>query len=94
MNGLLHKTYTVESDPGVLNYSLNEGERGKTAFQLFDDTLFNVGVRSTLLQDVKSKEMIILTLKLNQYTVKKTIEVEYYVNLVLAQNDNCKIILT
>ncbi|CAB1323506.1 unnamed protein product [Coregonus sp. 'balchen'] len=36
VNGLLHKTYEVKGDPDVLNYTLNEEERGKSADQLFD----------------------------------------------------------
>ncbi|XP_038873196.1 L-amino-acid oxidase-like [Salvelinus namaycush] len=39
VNGLLHKNYQVKGDPDVLNYPLNEDERGKSADQLFDLSL-------------------------------------------------------
>lgn len=44
INGNLHKTYTVESDPDLLNYTLNERERGHTAAQLFSQALWKVCV--------------------------------------------------
>ncbi|KAI4815307.1 hypothetical protein KUCAC02_005456, partial [Chaenocephalus aceratus] len=40
INGVLQKTTAVENNPGVLNYSLNESERGKSAAQLFSETLW------------------------------------------------------
>ncbi|KAL7848693.1 hypothetical protein SRHO_G00203160 [Serrasalmus rhombeus] len=39
INGLLVKTYKVKENPEVLNYTLNEREKGKTASQLFDMAL-------------------------------------------------------
>ncbi|XP_033953773.1 L-amino-acid oxidase-like [Pseudochaenichthys georgianus] len=42
INGVLQKTTAVENNPGVLNYSLNESERGKSAAQLFSETLWKV----------------------------------------------------
>lgn len=47
VNGLLQKTYAVENNPGVLNYSLNERERGKSAAQLFSEALWKVCTHST-----------------------------------------------
>lgn len=43
VNGLLHKNSLVKGDPDVLNYPLNEDERGKSADQLFDLSLQKVG---------------------------------------------------
>lgn len=42
VNGVLQKTYAVENNPGLLNYSLNERERGKSAAQLFSEALWKV----------------------------------------------------
>lgn len=42
INGELHKTYTVENNPSVLNYSLSERERGASAAQLFSQALWKV----------------------------------------------------
>lgn len=42
VNGMLHKTYAVEGNPGVLNYNLTDRERGKSAAQLFSDALWKV----------------------------------------------------
>ncbi|KAI4895574.1 hypothetical protein NFI96_015668 [Prochilodus magdalenae] len=39
VNGLLVKTYKVKENPGVLNYTLNEREKGKSASQLFEMAL-------------------------------------------------------
>lgn len=44
VNGVLQKTYAVESNPGLLNYSLTQQERGKSAAQLFSQALWKVGV--------------------------------------------------
>lgn len=49
VNGELHKTYTVENNPSVLNYSLSDRERGKTAAQLFSQALWKVCSRAALL---------------------------------------------
>ncbi|XP_041796276.1 L-amino-acid oxidase isoform X1 [Chelmon rostratus] len=55
VNGVLQRTYAVENNPGVLNYSLNERERGKSAARLFSEALWKVrddlkkiGCRATL----------------------------------------------
>ncbi|XP_076833311.1 L-amino-acid oxidase [Brachyhypopomus gauderio] len=42
VNGLLHKTYKVKENPDVLNYTLNEQEKGKTASELFDMALWKI----------------------------------------------------
>lgn len=42
LNGVLQKTYAVENNPGLLNYSLAERERGKSAAQLFSQALWKV----------------------------------------------------
>ncbi|XP_061781928.1 L-amino-acid oxidase [Nerophis lumbriciformis] len=42
VNGILQKTYQVKNNPSVLNYTLNERERGKSAAQLFSETLDKV----------------------------------------------------
>lgn len=45
VNGALRKTYTVENNPGLLNYSLSKIERGKTAAQLYSEALWKVWTR-------------------------------------------------
>ncbi|XP_068601548.1 L-amino-acid oxidase [Brachionichthys hirsutus] len=42
VNGVLHKTSAVEKDPGLLNYSLTDSERGRSAAQLFSQALGKV----------------------------------------------------
>lgn len=42
VNGVLQKTYAVENNPGLLNYSLTEQERGKSAAQLYRQALWKV----------------------------------------------------
>lgn len=42
VNGVLQKTYAVESNPGLLQYRLAERERGKSAAQLFSQALWKV----------------------------------------------------
>ena len=42
VNGLLVKTYKVMENPDVLNYTLNEREKGKSASQLFEMALQKV----------------------------------------------------
>ncbi|CAN9510987.1 unnamed protein product [Ophioblennius macclurei] len=49
VNGALHKTSAVEDNPDVLNYSLTEKEKGKSAAQLFHDALWKVRHDVTLL---------------------------------------------
>lgn len=42
VNGVLQKTYAVESNPGLLNYNLAERERRQSAAQLFSQALWKV----------------------------------------------------
>lgn len=42
VNGVLQKTYAVEGDPASLNYTLAPRERGKSAAQLFSQSLWKV----------------------------------------------------
>lgn len=52
VNGVLQKTYAVENNPGLLNYSLNERERGKSAAQLFSEALWKVCTHFTHWQNI------------------------------------------
>uniref|UniRef100_A0A3Q4G0W1 Amine oxidase n=1 Tax=Neolamprologus brichardi TaxID=32507 RepID=A0A3Q4G0W1_NEOBR len=65
VNGELHKTYTVENNPSVLNYSLSDRERGKTAAQLFSQALWKVR------DDVKAIGCSATLDKYDSYTVKE-----------------------
>ncbi|KAK2847495.1 hypothetical protein Q5P01_010494 [Channa striata] len=65
INGILHKTYAVENNPGVLNYSLNERERGKSAAQLFSQALWKVR------DDLKALGCSAMLDKYDSYTVKE-----------------------
>ncbi len=42
INGFRYKTYTVKQNPDVLNYPVNDGEKGKSARELFDMALGKV----------------------------------------------------
>ncbi|KAK3560925.1 hypothetical protein QTP86_023115, partial [Hemibagrus guttatus] len=42
INGLLHKTYKVKENPDVLNYSLSDQEKGKSADELFSQSLWKI----------------------------------------------------
>ncbi|KAI4895575.1 hypothetical protein NFI96_015669, partial [Prochilodus magdalenae] len=42
INGLLLKTYAVKENPDMLNYTLREQEKGKSASQLFDKALWKI----------------------------------------------------
>ncbi|MCI4385754.1 hypothetical protein PGIGA_G00054290 [Pangasianodon gigas] len=42
VNGLLHKTYKVKENPDVLNYPLRKEERGKSASELFSESLWKI----------------------------------------------------
>ncbi|KAM6949258.1 L-amino-acid oxidase-like [Aplochiton taeniatus] len=44
VNGLRFKTYAVDSDPDILNYTLNREERGKSADDLLDMALSKINV--------------------------------------------------
>ncbi|KAM9358727.1 L-amino-acid oxidase [Symphorus nematophorus] len=65
VNGVLQKTYTVENNPAVLNYSLAERERGKSAAQLFSETLWKVR------EDLKKIGCSATLNKYDSYTVKE-----------------------
>ncbi|XP_070761751.1 L-amino-acid oxidase [Enoplosus armatus] len=65
VNGVLQKTYAVENNPGVLNYSLNESERGKSAAQLFSQALWKVR------DDLKAIGCRAMLDKYDSYTVKE-----------------------
>ncbi|XP_033833254.1 L-amino-acid oxidase [Periophthalmus magnuspinnatus] len=69
INGKLHQTKAVKNDSGVLNYTLGENERGKSAAQLFQQALWKVR------DDLKSMGCAAMINKYNTYTVK-----EYLVN--------------
>lgn len=45
INGFLHKTYKVKENPDVLNYPLRDEEKGKSASELFDQSLWKVSKR-------------------------------------------------
>ncbi|XP_051963575.1 L-amino-acid oxidase-like [Xyrauchen texanus] len=70
INGMRHKTYTVRQNPDVLNYTLNEWEKGKSASQLFNIAL---GKLKDDLQKMGCKKMLE---KYDSYSVK-----EYLVNV-------------
>ncbi|KAI3354650.1 hypothetical protein L3Q82_019143, partial [Scortum barcoo] len=65
VNGVLQKTYAVENNPNVLNYSLNERERGKSAALLFSQALWKVR------DDLKTIGCSAMLAKYDSYTVKE-----------------------
>ncbi|KAM9732717.1 L-amino-acid oxidase isoform 1-T1 [Menidia menidia] len=65
VNGNLHKTYAVQNNPGVLNYSLNDRERGMSAAELFGQTLWKVR------DDLKAIGCSAMLDKYDSYTVKE-----------------------
>ncbi|KAM4590656.1 L-amino-acid oxidase isoform 1-T1 [Fundulus diaphanus] len=65
VNGRLHKTYAVENNPSVLNYSLNDREKGKSAAELFSQTLWKVR------DDLKALGCSAMLTKYDSYTVKE-----------------------
>ncbi|XP_030008562.1 L-amino-acid oxidase [Sphaeramia orbicularis] len=65
VNGVLQKTYAVENNPSVLNYTLNERERGKSAAQLFTQSLWKVR------DDLKAIGCSAMLDKYDSYTVKE-----------------------
>ncbi|XP_043976740.1 L-amino-acid oxidase isoform X2 [Gambusia affinis] len=65
VNGVLHKTYTVENNPSMLNYSLHDGEKGKSAAELFSQTLWKVR------DDLKTLGCSGMLNKYDSYTVKE-----------------------
>ncbi|KAL6104981.1 uncharacterized protein ACO6RY_06603 [Pungitius sinensis] len=65
INGVRHKTGAVGDAPNLLNYSLSEGERGKSAAQLFSQTLWKVQ------DDLKAVGCRAMMDKYDSYTVKE-----------------------
>ncbi|XP_053277923.1 L-amino-acid oxidase [Pleuronectes platessa] len=63
INGVLQKTHDVKSNPGLLNYSLSESERGKSAAQIFSEALWKVR------DDLKSSGCSAMLAKYDSYTV-------------------------
>uniref|UniRef100_A0A3Q1HFD8 Amine oxidase n=2 Tax=Acanthochromis polyacanthus TaxID=80966 RepID=A0A3Q1HFD8_9TELE len=65
INGKLHKTYTVENNPDVLNYSLSAREKSKSAAKLFSLALWKVR------DDLKTMGCSAMLDKYDSYTVKE-----------------------
>uniref|UniRef100_A0A8C3G616 Amine oxidase n=2 Tax=Cyclopterus lumpus TaxID=8103 RepID=A0A8C3G616_CYCLU len=65
INGVRQKTHAVGNNPDVLNYSLREGERGKSATELFGQTLWKVK------DDLKAVGCSAMMDKYDSYTVKE-----------------------
>ncbi|KAM9853542.1 L-amino-acid oxidase [Aulostomus maculatus] len=65
VNGGLQKTYAVENNPDILNYTLNEKERGKSAAELFSQALWKVR------DDLKTSNCSAVLDKYDSYTVKE-----------------------
>ncbi|KAM8903766.1 L-amino-acid oxidase isoform 2-T3 [Spinachia spinachia] len=63
INGVRHKTGAVGDTPDLLNYSLSEGERGKSAAQLFSQTLWK--------DDLRAVGCRAMMEKYDSYTVKE-----------------------
>ncbi|XP_060929601.1 L-amino-acid oxidase [Limanda limanda] len=63
INGVLEKTHDVKSNPGLLNYSLSENERGKSAAQIFSEALWKVR------DDLKNSGCSAMLAKYDSYTV-------------------------
>ncbi|XP_077398021.1 L-amino-acid oxidase [Festucalex cinctus] len=65
LNGKLHKNFAVENNHDVLNYTLNDDERGKSAAQLFSETLGKVR------DDLQTSGCNAMLEKYDSYTVKE-----------------------
>ncbi|XP_019958316.1 L-amino-acid oxidase isoform X2 [Paralichthys olivaceus] len=65
VNGVLEKTYAVKNNPGLLNYSVSERERGKSAAQLFSEALWK------LKDDLKTFGCSAMLHKYDSYTVQE-----------------------
>ncbi|XP_068441431.1 L-amino-acid oxidase [Clinocottus analis] len=65
INGVRQKTGAVGNNPDVLNYSLRAGERGKSAAELFRQTLWKVQ------DDLKALGCSAMMDKYDSYTVKE-----------------------
>ncbi|XP_037123101.1 L-amino-acid oxidase [Syngnathus acus] len=65
LNGKLHKNVAVANNNDALNYTLTEGERGKSAAQLFSETLWKVR------DDLQTNGCSATLAKYDSYTVKE-----------------------
>uniref|UniRef100_A0AAV2J1U8 Amine oxidase n=1 Tax=Knipowitschia caucasica TaxID=637954 RepID=A0AAV2J1U8_KNICA len=65
INDMLLKTYAVDNDPRVLNYTLSDNERGKSATTLFTQALWKVRA------DLASMGCSAMINKYDSYTVKE-----------------------
>ncbi|KAM9812651.1 L-amino-acid oxidase [Syngnathus typhle] len=65
LNGKLHKNFAVANNNDALNYTLTEGERGKSAGQLFSETLWKVR------DDLQTNGCSATLAKYDSYTVKE-----------------------
>ncbi|XP_060799818.1 L-amino-acid oxidase-like [Neoarius graeffei] len=65
IRGLLHKTYKVKQNPDVLNYPLREEEKGKSAIELFSESL------SKIREYVKSNGCNAMIAKYESYSLKE-----------------------
>ncbi|XP_049581913.1 L-amino-acid oxidase [Syngnathus scovelli] len=65
LNGKLHKNFAVANNNDALNYTLTEGERGKSAAQLFSETLWKVR------DDLQTNGCSATLAKYDSYTVKE-----------------------
>ncbi|GAA6078545.1 L-amino-acid oxidase, partial [Tachysurus ichikawai] len=71
INGLRHKTYKVKQNPDVLNYSVSDQEKGKSASELFNQSLYKIR------EYLKSHDCETMLKKYDAYSLK-----EYLVNEV------------
>ncbi|XP_027029761.1 L-amino-acid oxidase [Tachysurus fulvidraco] len=71
VNGLLHRTYKVKQNPDVLNYSVSDQEKGKSASELFNQSLWKIR------EYLKSHDCETMLKKYDAYSLK-----EYLVNEV------------
>ncbi|KAM4627269.1 L-amino-acid oxidase [Polymixia lowei] len=65
VNGNLQKTYAVKNNPDILNYTLTEEEKGKSAAQLFSQALWKVR------DDLKASGCSAMLDKYDSYSVKE-----------------------
>ncbi|XP_017346177.1 L-amino-acid oxidase [Ictalurus punctatus] len=65
INGFLHKTYKVKENPDVLNYPLRDEEKGKSASELFDQSLWKIR------EYLKSTNCSAMISKYDSYSLKE-----------------------
>ncbi|KAM9469039.1 L-amino-acid oxidase-like [Clarias gariepinus] len=65
VNGVRHKTFEVNENPDLLNYPLREEEKGKSAHQLFNKSLWKIR------EDLKSIGCNATKKKYDSYTLKE-----------------------